>query len=299
MNNFIAILEIVAWPGVVLAIFLMVRKPLTSLLPWIHKIKYRGLEFEFSESLNRTEDDLSQDSGVKTSGEPSDDRLSHALKLSPYEAVLAAWSALERCARDKVKDLLPSNESFQNPLGRPLDYLEFKGALTPATARAIRDLRSLRNQVAHIGEDIVVRENATRYVSIAEGIMKAIDAVAELPKVKLTAVTLLILDLNRLIDSKQFDDITIKEVYEWIKNENVIPSLAERTKGHFNASDYGVDGPYANFAAFYHDQLKRIYHAYGGDHAKKWGVENLGLCLLLAWTNELIQQGSGWHPDEL
>ena len=129
--------------------------------------------------------------------------------------------------------------------------------------------------------------------------MKAIDAVAELPKVKLTAVTLLILDLNRLIDSKQFDDVTINEVYEWIKNENVIPSLAERTEGHFSPRDYGVDGPYGNFSAFYHDQLKRIYHAYGGDHAKKWGVENLGLCLLLAWTNQLIQQGSGWHPDEL
>ena len=129
--------------------------------------------------------------------------------------------------------------------------------------------------------------------------MKAIDAAAEVPKVKLTAVTLLILDLNRLIDSKQYDDITIKEVYEWIKNENVIPSLAERTKGQFSPIDYGVDGPYGNFVAFYHEQLKRIYDAYGGDHAKKWGVENLGLCLLLAWTNQLIQQGSGWHPDEL
>ncbi len=35
---------------------------------------------------------------------------------------------------------------------------------------------------------------------------------------------------------------------------------------------------------------KEICGAYGGKTAKKWGVEKSGLCLLLAWTNELIQQ---------
>jgi hypothetical protein len=46
------------------------------------------------------------------------------------------------------------------------------------------------------------------------------------------------------------------------------------------------------------DYLQRMCNAYSGDERKKWGVENSGLCLLLAWTNEIIQQGSGWHPRE-
>lgn len=299
MNNFIAILEIVAWPLTALALVWIARKPLTSLLPAIQKIKIRGLEVEFSRLLQQTVEDLSKDAEVSINADPADKRLSDAMKLSPDQAVLAAWIALERCAREKVENLLPTVESFKNPMGRPLDYLEFKGVLTPASASAIRDLRSLRIQVVHLGEDLVDRENANRYVSVAEGIMKAIDAVTELPRVKLTAVTLLILEINSLIDSKQFDDVTIDEVYEWINNKNVIPSLAERAKGHVDLSVYGADGPYQNFVGFYHEQMKRTYDAYGGDQSRKWGVENLGLCLLLAWTNELIQLGSGWHPAEL
>ena len=299
MNNLIAILEIVAWPLTVLVLVWVAREPLTSLLPTIQKIKFRGLEVEFSRFLQQTVEDWSKDAEVSINRDPADKRLSDAIKLSRGQAVLAAWNALESCAREKVENLLPTDESFKNPLGRPLDYLEFKGALTPATASAIRDLRSLRNQVAHFGEELVVRENAIRYVSVAEGIMKTIDAVTELPRVKLTAATALILEINSLIDSKQFDDLTIDEVYEWIKNKHVIPSLAERAKGHVDLSGYSADGPYQNFVGFYHEQMKRFYDAYGGDHGKKWDVENLGLCLLLAWTNELIQQGSGWHPNEL
>ncbi len=299
MNNAIAVLNILAWPLTVLAIVWTVRKPLASLLPSIQKIRFRDLEVQFSRFLQQTSDEFSRAADIRVDGDPSDQRLLDALKLSPDRAVLAAWNALESCAREKVEGLLPDDESFKSPLKRPLDYLEFKGALTPATARTIRDLQSLRNQVAHFGEDLVVRGNAVRYVSVAEGILKVIDSITGLPKVKLTAVTLLILVLTSLIDSKQYEDITIDEVYKWIRNETVIPSLSRRTKGRADLSNYGADGPYPNFARFYHDQMKRLYDAYGGDHRRKWGVENNGLCLLLAWTNELIQQGSGWHPDEM
>lgn len=298
MDYFVEIIRVLAWPLTVLVIFFVVRKPLTSLFPTIQKIKFRGAEIEFfSNYLQETVEKVSQGAEVEINNDPSDTRLHKALKLSPDHTVLEAWNALELSARQRVEDLIPTDESFIDPLGRPLDYLEFRGALTPTTAGAIRDLRTLRNQVVHFEGDLVVRKDAIRYVSVAEGIMKAIDGITELPKVKLTAFTLLILELNSLIDSRRFDDVTIDEVNEWIRNKNVIPSLAKRAKGYVDLSNYGADGTYQNFAEFYHKQLKPIYDAYGS--ARKWGVENLGLCLLLAWTNELIQQGSGWHPDEL
>lgn len=299
MINVIAIIEILAWPLIALAIVWMIRKPLASLLPAIQKIKIRDFEVEFQRQLKESLEEISRASDVGINGDHSDERLSDVLKLSPDQALLAAWSALENCAREKVEDLLPNDESFKSPLERPLDYLEYKGALTPTTAKTIRDLRSLRNQVVHFGKDLVVRENALQYVSVAERTMKVIGSIAELPRVKLTGLTLFVLELNVLIDSKQFEDVTINEVYEWIRNENVIQSLAERAKGRVDLSSYGADGPYRNFVPFYHEKMKRLYEAYGGDHAKKWGVENQGLCLLLAWTNELIQQGSGWHPYEM
>ena len=33
------------------------------------------------------------------------------------------------------------------------------------------------------------------------------------------------------------------------------------------------------------------------DAQRKWGVENRGLCLLIAMTNEIVQQGSGWSSS--
>ena len=299
MDNIIAILEILAWPLTVFVIVCLLRKPLMSLLPSIQKIKFRGAEVEFfSKSLRQVMDDVSEHAEVKIDRDPSDKGLRDALNLPPDQTVLEAWNALELSAREKVQSLLPADESFEDPLSRPLEYLEFKGALTPTIARAIHDLRSLRNQAVHFGEDLVVRQNAVEYVNIVERILKAIEGITELPGVKLTALTLLIFEINILIDSGQFNDVTIDEAYEWIMNENIIQSLAERTKGHVDLSVYGVDGPYRNFVSFYHKQMKQIYEGYGGDHRRKWGVENLGLCLLLAWTNQLIQQGSGWHPDE-
>ncbi len=297
MDNVIAILDILVWPLILLVIVLVVRKALTSLILSIQKIKYRDWVVDFSKALKQTEHEFSKDADVRIKEDPSDNRLSDALKLSPDRTVVAAWNALELCARQKVMDLAPKNESFQNPLERPLDYLEFKGTLTPATARAIRDLRTLRNQVVHFGVGLVAKEDGIRYVSVAEGILKAIDAVTELPKVKLTAMTLMVMELNSLIDSRQFDDLTIDEVSEWIRNENIVQSLAERAEGYVDLSHYTVDGPYPSFVEFYHEHMKQIYCAYGG--GSRWGVEKRGLCLLLAWTNELIQQGSGWYPDEI
>lgn len=48
-------------------------------------------------------------------------------------------------------------------------------------------------------------------------------------------------------------------------------------------------------------QIKRLQDfrdCHSGNEMRKWGIENSGLCLLLAWTNEMIQQGSGWYPSE-
>ena len=46
----------------------------------------------------------------------------------------------------------------------------------------------------------------------------------------------------------------------------------------------------------YHKHMQDIYYGYAGQHRRKWGVENNGLNLILAWTNEIIQQGKNWSP---
>ena len=301
IDSTIRILEIVVWPLIVLILAWIARKPILSLLPFIENIKFRGAEISFfAKSLNQIKYEMLEDPNVEIHTATTNTGIDHSLKLSPDDIIVVeTWNALELSARTKVESLLPSNESFKNPLERPIDYLEFKGALRRTTANAIRKLQALRNQVAHHGIHAVSKEDATQYAKLAAGIINTIDNIVDLPTVKLTALTLLILEINQLIDSGNFNNLKVDEVYDWIKKENIIPSLANLAKNHIDLSPYGSNGPYRNFAQYYHEQMKNLYDGYAGDHARKWGVENLGLCLLLAWTNQLIQQGSGWYPDEI
>ena len=81
------------------------------------------------------------------------------------------------------------------------------------------------------------------------------------------------------------------------RTDDIIPFLKETTQGDSDFSLYGDDGPYSAFVEYYHEQMYQIFGGYAGNERRKWGVENLGLCLLLAWTNEIIQQGAGWYPN--
>ena len=158
-------------------------------------------------------------------------------------------------------------------------------------------MQALRNQAAHSVELKLTKEDALEYVSLSKAILKQIEAIRELPRIKLTALTVLILELNQLIDSGKYNNITIKDVHAAIEQKRIIPYLKETTSADSDFSLYGTDGPYSTFVDYYHEQMNQIYGGYAGQERRKWGVENLGLCLLLAWTNEIIQQGAGWYPN--
>ena len=299
MTYMIEILEIIAWPSTILILVWIARSPILSLLPAIQRIRFQGAEIELSQSLQEIENSIAMQEDMKLEDRLLNREIKNALDLPPSHLVLEVWSVLERSARTTVERVLPNEETFRKPLDRPIDYLEFKGALTPSTATAIRDLRDLRNQVARFSGSDIPKEQSFQFANLANRIVNVIESIDALPKVKLTALTLLILEINHLIDSGNYNDVTIDEVYTWIKAENIIPALTERAKEHVDLSPYGIEGPYSNFADFYHGQMKVMYFGYGGDHGREWGVENLGLCLLLAWTNEMVQRGSGWYPDEM
>ena len=299
MEHVVTLFDILAWPiTLIVIVFVGIgRKQIQALIAMIQRVKYKDVEINFSGTLDQLKENIEETSQHEPHLIADESEIyTNILKTSPEAAVIKSWQSLEFSAINKVKDLLPENERFQNPLRRPTDYLERKGALTPTTSSAIRDLRSLRNQIVHGSVNEISQEDAMQYAKLATTIQRKIEAITELPTVKLTALTLLVLEINHLLDSKKFDDISIEEVYDWIKKEEILPSLYKRTGGAIALSDYSDDGPYSNFSTFYHDQMKALYDAYAGDH-ERWRVENSGLCLLLAWTNEIIQSGSGWHPD--
>lgn len=297
METLIDLINVVIWPAVVLFLIMWSRKPLRELLPYLEKFKYKEMELIFRNQLDHVMEEVGEDALAEDTGSAEPEQLSELIELSPNALILESWRKLENAAMNKITHLIKENKKRERAISRPIDYLEYTGALIPSDVRAIREIRNLRNQVAHAGAPIS-KEVAIDYAKVANVMAKKIELITDLPIIKLKALTLLILELNHLIDTGEFNDISIDDVYREIERKNILPFLKEATKGRSDFSLYSEDGPYAGFSDFYHERMERIHSAYAGDHRRRWGVENLGLCLVLAWTNQLVQQGTGWYPME-
>ncbi len=103
-----------------------------------------------------------------------------------------------------------------------------------------------------------------------------------------TMVTLLILRINSLIDSGKYNNIAFEEIHNAIEKKSLLRFLKAKCGDdarfdlHMTASN--------GFEKEYEERIYNLYSAYAGDERRKWGIQNSGLCLVLAWTNELIQQ---------
>ena len=296
MENLIKILGVISWPVTVIIIIFLFRKQLKCLLPFVENVKYKDFEVKFRKELEQIREEA-QDAGIEIQKQL--DKTTEIYKLaehSPDSAILQAWKNLENAALKKVKELASHEANLKILLKHPLSYLENTGAIRPSPARTIRELRSLRNRMIHSNEIKVTKETAMEYISLSVAIIKQVEAISELPKIKLSALTYLILELNHLIDSNNYTHITINDIHKEIEKKQVIPFLTELARNDIDLSLYGEEGPYVGFVDFYHEQLFDIHACYVGDERRKWGIENQGLCLLLAWTNEIIQRGTGWYP---
>lgn len=109
-------------------------------------------------------------------------------------------------------------------------------------------------------------------------------------------LTLLILSLNALLDTGRYNSITIDEVEDRIRDGSILRFLRDRAGKEIDLS-LQLSTPNDSFERFYVSYLQNILDCYGGNENRKWGVQNLGLCLLIAWTNEILQQGSDWRPE--
>ena len=106
----------------------------------------------------------------------------------------------------------------------------------------------------------------------------------------LVELTFLISELNALLD--RGEKASISETREHIRNGDTFAWLRKTYPGLIDVSIYEGQSPEREISKQWQD----ILGGYEGRERKKWGVENNGLCLLLAWTNELVQQRV-WKDD--
>lgn len=102
-----------------------------------------------------------------------------------------------------------------------------------------------------------------------------------------TYLTLLILQINKAIDSGNHNKISIDQIHSAIERKRLLKFLKESCAENIDLSLHLSDS--TNFQTEYEERIHSIYSAYAGDESRRWGVKNSGLCLALAWTNELLQ----------
>ncbi|OBY37694.1 hypothetical protein PR729_02460 [Providencia rettgeri] len=108
-------------------------------------------------------------------------------------------------------------------------------------------------------------------------------------------VTSLIIHLNSLIDSGKYQDISIQQVHSAIENKTLLQFIKSKCGNDIDLSVHFYEK--FNFESEYENKMYEMYGGYAGNESKKWGVRNQGLCLVLAWTNEILQAHFVFNDD--
>ncbi len=101
---------------------------------------------------------------------------------------------------------------------------------------------------------------------------------------RLSQLSYFVFEVNAALDTGKYDHLTIADVQQRIENKEVVPWLRSTMGDDIDLSL--IDASMANEL---HNALLDICDANKGRESKKWGLRKRGLCLLIAWTVEMIQ----------
>lgn len=287
MDKYFFISELVKstiWPFTLFIISLIFRKQIKDLFVNIHSIKAKEYEILFSKQIN------DKIPGIKEKVKQT--RLTKELQViinnKPELAIFEAWRILERKAYEKASELKITEKRNGYSFLRDIEYQRLIN-----TASIIPELRNIRNLIAHGGAKNITKKFAREYIGYCEEIIKEIEKIKFLPKMKLSSLTYIIMNLNMLIDADVHKSITLEIIKTHIASNDVLQYL----KSIFpDILDFSIQTStdYKDFLEKYYQELNEILGGYDGAERRKWGVEKNGICLLIAWTSEIIQRGSNW-----
>ena len=197
MDTFEFIAELVghlAWPTVTIALVLLLRKPVSELIPLLRKLKYRELELDFSKEIAAIEaeasasdrETLPQQTGnvsivdstrIWQEIESKRENMLRMVSYSPRVAVMESWLDVEAAAVEAAssfwgEDCIGSLKSYPE-LG---EYLFQCKVIDNKQLEIYRRLRQLRNKAAHAQELSLSDDDARSYVNLATALAAHIRA---------------------------------------------------------------------------------------------------------------------------
>lgn len=160
-----------AWPVAVVFLVLMLKKPLTELIPLLRKLKYKELEMEFSKEVAELTAKAELPQITHATGpllEAECNRLSNLASFSPRVAIIEAWVDVESAANEVASSFWnqgPSDVMRRNSkLG---EYLLQCKVIDENQLQTFNKLRDLRNKAVQAVELELSEKDAKAYVNLA------------------------------------------------------------------------------------------------------------------------------------
>ncbi|WP_320838233.1 hypothetical protein [Zhongshania sp.] len=175
MENFIKLLEIVAWPSVVLVGMFLFKKDLGSVLRRLVKVETSAAKMMFNEEIKEVQSSLPE-----TPDNPAEDsnnwltEMNAIAKLNPRAAIVEAWTAIEvACVEIGMVHGATMPRFSPKALEQFLHEIpEFDNDMI----KRVMDLRRLRNRVTHGMDADFDYIDAEKYIELADKTVGAINA---------------------------------------------------------------------------------------------------------------------------
>lgn len=190
-----SIVESLAWPTAVVIAALVFKSEIEGLLKRLRSGRVLGTEWEFGEALQKVEEGRAAIEGQTqrpeqpstaspSEAEPlfSDDRLARLAQEAdhnPSYAIITAWEILRGSAQDLIGTIVQYSTATAGTITAPgrdevrmLEGGEKKNLISAGLSTVYRDMRDLRNRVAHgaanptSGEAVAYVENADRLAEL-------------------------------------------------------------------------------------------------------------------------------------
>ncbi len=167
--SFIAkLIDALAWPSATVLIVILLRDPVFKLIPFLHKLKYKDFELEFSRTLEAAAVEVQR--SLPETAVPEPKIITHPQPgqllalFSPSAAIVEAWKDLELAALELLRRRNLLDE--KKPKGAPnaiISKLRRIEELDSGIIDLIHEMRKLRNIGVHEYDAQLTSEQAEKY----------------------------------------------------------------------------------------------------------------------------------------
>jgi len=146
----VKMVEAIIWPLTICCSLLLLKQPLSTLLPLLQNLKYKDIEINFSKEVKELSQELDEELPKESSELLVTPKVIKLAELSPRAAVLEAWINVEFSANEALQrnssGLEIQDKSSPQVVIRTLCKKEL---IQQTTVNMFNNLRALRNHALH------------------------------------------------------------------------------------------------------------------------------------------------------